>query len=161
MDKLLTIEGLDEFYRAMDDMPAAAVKITKTALRAAATPVARNLRKATPERWRKLVRSKVISGTTTRGGLSATVGLWNLHQISEKGDREDWFKAYWANYGTLKHRDPQHEFAYPIKPHLKRRNEEGQPAQNFFEKGSENAANVFLQKFSESFEKNQDKLLKK
>lgn len=160
MANVLTIDGLNECYRAFDGMPAAAVKVTKTALRDAAKPVTRQIRKGTPARWRKLVRSKVSSGMTLRGGMVATVGLWNNHQKTNSKAPFDWFKAYWANYGTLKHRDPSHQFMYKIKPHAKRRNNEGQYPQNFFEAASQGVESLFLDKFVESFQKNQSQLIK-
>lgn len=161
MSKVVSITGLKECYRAIDGMPAAALKVTKTSLREAAKPVAKQMRQGTPKRWRKLIKSKISGNTTLRGGLSATIGFFNGHQISDKGEREDWFKAYWANYGTLKHRDPGHVFQYKVKPRQKnRRNNEGQEAQNFFEQASAGAEQLFLEQFRESFENHLSELVK-
>ena len=123
-----------------------------------ATKVIRN---GTPKRWRRLVKFKVV--TTRDRQLNTGMGLFNNHQHqghqSRKGaPMDDWFKAYWANYGTLKHRDPNHVFTKPIKNNKKRRNEEGQRAENFFEAAIRGIDDVYYKKFEEAFFKRADQL---
>ena len=61
-----------------------------------------------PRRFKRLVTSKVVKGGVS-GDWNALVGAFNKVKNGGK-EPDDWFKAYWQNYGTLKHRDPGHKF---------------------------------------------------
>ena len=74
----ISISGLDDCLRWMDNMPQNCVKATQTALRDASRDVTKTLRQRTPKRWRQLVRYKVKK--LQNGKLNAALGLWNGHQ---------------------------------------------------------------------------------
>ncbi|MBQ2371557.1 MAG: hypothetical protein II289_00110 [Bacteroidales bacterium] len=155
------IEGVEDCLKMFDNAPANAVKICTKAMRAGARASANHIRKATPKRWRKLVKSR--GGKLADGSPWARAGLYNNKQAtgrqSTKGKDPafDWFKAYWANYGTLSRRDPTHQFQYKIKPKSKeRRQSVGQPAQNFFEKAIVGWEEKFVDAFYTEVERNKD-----
>ena len=127
----IRIKGAEEVIRRLDRVPENAMKMTVDALKFAAKPVAQSIRAGVPyQKMRRLVKVKVIKDYL--GDTQARVGLYNVK--AKNVGISDWFKAYWANYGTLKHRDSSHKFDRPIKrPTRRRRNNEGQRAQNFFE----------------------------
>lgn len=156
----ISISGLDDCLRWMDQMPENCVKAAQTALRDASKEVTKTIRARTPKRWRRLVKYKVKKLST--GQLNAALGLWNGHQQQghqNKGNAiDDWFKAYWANYGTLTHRDPNHHFIKPVKPSgtaaaKRRRNNIGQSAQLFFEDAIAGYEDRFVKTFSDSLAK--------
>lgn len=136
------IEGLDDVMRMYDEAPAQMLKDVKTASRKAAKDVVRELKPQMPAEFRNLVGSSVRS--LTDGTVSTMIGLFNR----KKGDGDmEWFHAYWRNYGTLKHRDPSHTFMYGIKKHAKRRNNEGQPHENFYDGPASTNSERFLESF--------------
>jgi hypothetical protein len=70
------------------------------------------------------------------------LGLFNGHQRqghqNKAGNVDDWFKAYWLNYGTLSKRDPEHQFRTPVKHKgsaaaARRKFTEGLEPRKFFE----------------------------
>lgn len=164
MSVTVKIEGLRECNSVLDEMPSAALKLIKKAMQEASKPVARNLRAAVDiPHWRKLVKSKVAVGRSAWEGTQAAVGMFNNGKVTnstKKEDRADWFKAYWANYGTLSRRDPNHPFKNAVRS-KKRHQSVGQPPQNFFERGSEGQERVFLKQFEDYFSSHQDELVKK
>lgn len=161
MAKGVHIEGVEECLRMLDKAPENALKICRKAMKAGSKAVATQIRKGVPRRWRRLVRSKV--GKLPDGNLYARAGLYNGKQVGgnqpKEGQTWDWFKAYWANYGTLSRRDPSHQFRYKVKPKSKsRRQDVGQPAQNFFEAASEGWQDVFVRTFENEVERNKDEI---
>lgn len=159
----ISISGLDDCLRWMDNMPANCVKATQTALRESSREVTKMLRARTPKRWRQLVKYKVKK--LQNGTLNAAMGLWNGHQQQGHQNKDngidDWFKAYWGNYGTLTHRDPNHHFTKPVKPSgtaaaKRRRNSVGQPAQHFFETAIAGYEDKFVQAFSDSLKRQEN-----
>lgn len=151
------ITGLDDALKCFDQAPKNLVKVVKTAMRAGGRQAAKEIRKAMPRRFKRLVTSKVVKGGVS-GDWNALVGAFNKVKNGGK-EPDDWFKAYWQNYGTLKHRDPGHKFDYPIKNlHRKRRNEEGQPARNFYDASIGSAQNAFIRAFQDSVKQQEDKL---
>ena len=153
------IEGVEDCLKMFDNAPDNAVKICRKAMRTGARVVATHIRKATPKRWRKLVKSKV--GKLPDGNLLARAGLYNTKAATgnqpESGKTWDWFKAYWANYGTMSRRDPTHQFQYKVKPKSKyRRQSVGQPAQNFFEQASNGWEEAFVKAFEQEVERNKE-----
>ena len=156
----LSITGLDDCLRWIDKMPENCVKATQVALRDASKAATKNIRARTPARWRRMVKYKVKM--LMDGKLNAAMGLWNGHQqqghLNPKAPIDDWFKAYWANYGTLSHRDPNHQFVKPIKPASsaagkRRKNNVGQKPQNFFEAAVEGFEETFVEAFEKSLAK--------
>lgn len=151
----ITISGLEDCYRWMDAAPADAVKATRKAMREASKKTAAKMRRSAPKRWRRLMKYAVDKNRD--GTLSASIGMFNGHQ--QQGHQnaggkgiDDWFKAYWANYGTLTLRDPDHAFKKAIRhggtaAARKRRNNVGQPHQNFFEQASAGFQDVFVEEF--------------
>ena len=119
------ITGLDDALKCFDRAPSNLLKVVKQALRDGGKQAAKEIRKAMPRRFKRLVACKVVKGSVS-GDWSALVGAFNKAK-SGTNEPDDWFKAYWKNYGTLTHRDKSHKFDYPVK-HLnrKRRNEVGQ-----------------------------------
>ena len=158
----MEIQGLDDCLKWMDNAPANCLKASRTAMKAASRKTSGRIRSKLPKRWRRLVKSRVEKRFD--GNLSALIGLFNGHQMqghqnpgAAKGI-DDWFKAYWANYGTLTHRDPQHSFREPVKhggtaAAKNRRNNVGQEAQHFFEDAAKGFEDVFTEAFSESLAK--------
>lgn len=151
------ITGLDDCLKCFDRAPGNLLKVVKQALRDGGKQAAKEIRKAMPRRFKRLVSSKVVRGTLS-GDWSALVGAFNRVK-SGTDEPDDWFKAYWKNYGTLAHRDRSHKFDYPIK-HLnrKRRNESGQPAENFYDPAIGPAQDAFLRAFQDSVKRQEDKL---
>lgn len=156
----IKIEGLEDCLRCMDQAPGNLLKMSRTAAREAAKATTKHIKGGIPKRWKSLANSKVKK--TRDGRITATMGLYN-----KKGGRgatiPDWFKAYWANYGTLAHRDPTHTFQYPVKRRTttaakNRKNKGGQRAQRFFEGAVRGWEDVFVRAFEESLKKQEDKL---
>lgn len=151
------ITGLDDALKCFDQAPKNLIKVVKTAMRAGGKQAAKEIRKVMPRRFKRLVTNKVVKGKVS-GDWNALVGAFNKVKNSGK-EPDDWFKAYWANYGTLTHRDPGHQFDYPIKRlHRKRRNEVGQPAQNFYDRAIGPAQDAFIRAFQDSVKQQEDKL---
>jgi len=153
------IEGLDDCIRCMDHAPQNVLKMTQKAMKEAGRHTARVIRGKTPGRWRRLVGSKVTKGQIS-GDIYALVGYFNKAQ--KKGSNAeipDWFKAYWKNYGTLTRRDQSHHFVNGIKAKVRgRRNNLGQPANNFFEQAIQGWAGEFLGTFQQSMKQQEDTL---
>jgi hypothetical protein len=152
-----SISGLDDALKCFDQAPKNLVKVVRTALRKGGSQAAKEIRKAMPRRFKRLVSSKVVKGAVS-GDYSALIGAFNKVK-SGTSEPDDWFKAYWRNYGTLTRRDPGHQSDYPIK-HLnrKRRNEVGQDAEKFYDKSIAPAQSAFLRAFQDSIKKQEDKL---
>lgn len=159
MAKVYKIEGLDDCIKCMDQAPENVMKMTKAAMKEAGRQTARLIRSATPARWKRLVGSKVTKGQLT-GDTYALVGYFNKGK--KKGSNAgipDWFKAYWKNYGTLTKRDQSHRFEYGVKAHSNgRRNNVGQPAENFFEAAIGGWDSKFFDEFQKSMVKQENKL---
>ena len=96
------VEALTKRY------PDKMLKLTKKSMRSAASESAKIIRKAGNPRFTSLVGYKVASGKLS-GDLSAAVGYFRSRQ-KEKSDVDDWFKAYWFEYGTLENRYAGHRF---------------------------------------------------
>lgn len=159
MAQVIRIEGLDDCIRCLDKAPENALKMTQTALREASKKTARTIRQRVPQRFRRLVKYKVFRGQVTHN-TNALVGLFNKKQTKNgSGQVEDWFKGYWKNYGTLTRRDPRHDFDSPVKRHTaRRRNDVGQPAENFFEAATSGWEGPFMEAFEQSMTEQQEKL---
>lgn len=160
------IEGLDSVLRALEGSKENVRKMCRRALRDACKPVLRDMRKAVPSRWRRLIKSKVAEGKLS-GGDYAMMGMFNNHAQNghqpKGGAVDDWFKAYWSNYGTLRHRDPNHDFATPVRHAATaaakgRRNNEGQEAQGFFNDDVSAYIDRFMEAFEESMKKQENSI---
>ena len=153
------IQGLDDCLRWMDKAPENCIKVSRAAMRDASRTVSKKMRQRTPKRWRRLVKFAV--NKNANGTLAAWIGLFNGHQQQGHQNKDakaidDWFKAYWANYGTLTHRDQSHTFKYGIK-NRKRRNNVGQRPMNFFEAAANGAESEFIDAFNKALaEKERD-----
>ena len=153
------IQGLDDCLRWMDKAPENCIKVSRAAMRDASRAVSKKMRQRTPKRWRRLVKFAV--NKNANGTLAAWIGLFNGHQQQGHQNKDakaidDWFKAYWANYGTLTHRDQSHTFKYGIK-NKKRRNDVGQRPMNFFEAAASGADSEFVDAFNKALaEKERD-----
>ena len=97
-----------EVEALMRRYPEKMLKLTKKSMRSAASESAKIIRKAGNPRFTSLVGYKVASGKLS-GDLSAAVGYFRSRQ-KEKSDVDDWFKAYWSEYGTLENRYAGHRF---------------------------------------------------
>lgn len=145
----ITISGLDDCLRFCDNAPKEMFNLCKEAMKEGGRVSSKYLRGRVDRRWRKLVKAKT---TTKSGKLNTGIGLW------AKNNKFDWFKAYWKNYGTLTKRDPGHSFQSPVRSAnqavaKRRRNNVGQPHENFFE----GAIKGYDEKFVEAFENYIDK----
>ena len=160
----LKIEGLDDCMRMFDHLPDNMLKMEKKAMRKASAAVSRSLRKGIPKRFRKLVKYKMYEGRDRN--TYVLIGMYNKKEVAgnQPDGRDpvfDWFKAYWANYGTLKRRDPNHQFRYAIKPKTKgnpRRQSVGQPAQKFYERAIRGWQDVYLETFEREMKNNENDL---
>jgi hypothetical protein len=155
------ITGLDDALKCFDRAPSNLLKVVKQALRDGGKQAAKEIRKAMPRRFKRLVSCKVVKGSVS-GDYSALIGAFNKVK-SGTSEPDDWFKAYWKNYGTLTHRDPSHKFDYPIKPDhwaaaKRRRNRVGQPHENFYDGAIGPAQDAFLRAFQDSVKRQEDKL---
>ena len=155
------IEGLDDCLKVMDTAPDNVVKMTKAAMREAAKKTTRSIRQRLPKQfWRRLVRYKMSKGQLTQDSY-VLMGLFNKGKKNADGSSyiPDWFKAYWQNYGTLKHRDPSHHFDNPMKAGTKRRkNNEGQMPTGEYETAIAGWEGEFMATFEDEMVKQQDKL---
>lgn len=97
-----------EVEALMRRYPDKMLKLTKKSMRSAASESAKIIRRAGNPRFASLVGYKVASGKLS-GDLSAAVGYFRSRQ-KEKSDVDDWFKAYWSEYGTLENRYAGHRF---------------------------------------------------
>ena len=151
------ITGLDDALKCFDRAPSNLLKVVKQALRDGGKQAAKEIRKAMPRRFKRLVACKVVKGSVS-GDWSALVGAFNKAK-SGTDLPDDWFNAYLKNYGTLPHRYKSHNFDYPVK-HLnrKRRNEVGQPHENFYDGAIGPAQDAFLRSFQDSVKAQEDKL---
>lgn len=152
----IKITGVDDILKLFDNAPANMENLLKKSMRDAVKVTSRHIRKAIPKRFRRLTKYRV--GRLDNGQIYARAGLYGTKK------NFDWFKAYWANYGTLKRRDPEHQFEYPIKPKTQgnpRRQSVGQPAQKFFETAIRGWEDTFLDAFEASVNKNGNELYKR
>ena len=165
MDSIrINVDGLDDVMRLFDRLPENIVKMEKAAMRKASQAVAKHVRKGVPKRFRRLVKYKVHEDRNRN--TYVLIGLYNRKEVAghqpEEGDPVfDWFKAYWANYGTLKRRDPSHQFKTKIKPKTQgnqRRQSVGQPAQNFFEKSVQGWQDTYMETFEKEMKQNENDL---
>lgn len=97
-----------EVEALMRRYPEKMLKLTKKSMRSAASESAKIIRRAGNPRFASLVGYKVASGKLS-GDLSAAVGYFRSRQ-KEKSVVDDWFKAYWSEYGTLENRYAGHRF---------------------------------------------------
>ena len=97
-----------EVEALMKRYPDKMLNLTKKSMRSAASESAKIIRRAGNPRFASLVGYKVASGKLS-GDLSAAVGYFRSRQ-KEKSDVDDWFKAYWSEYGTLENRYAGHRF---------------------------------------------------
>jgi len=151
------ITGLDDCLKCFDKAPDNLLKVIRQAMKDGGKQAAKEIRKVMPRRFKRLVSSKVVKGALS-GDYSALVGAFNRVK-SGTDEPDDWFKAYWKNYGTLTHRDESHKFDYPVKKlGRKRRNEVGQPHENFYDRAVGPAKEAFLRAFQDSVKAQEDKL---
>ena len=134
MSTSVRIEGLDDCLKALDRVPANALKMTEAAMKEAAQPVTRKIRAGMPKEFRRLIKAKLIKGERRlNGNTTMIIGAFKGKKISNS-EIPNWFKMYWKNYGTLTKRDPGHEFVFPVKKgNRHRRNNVGQDHENFFD----------------------------
>lgn len=97
-----------EVEALMRRYPEKMLKLTKKSMRSAASESAKIIKRAGNPKFASLVGYKVASGKLS-GDLSAAVGYFRSRQ-KEKSDVDDWFKAYWSEYGTLENRYAGHRF---------------------------------------------------
>lgn len=97
-----------EVEALMRRYPDKMLKLTKKSMRSAASESAKIIRRAGNPRFASLVGYKVASGKLS-GDLSAAVGYFRNRQ-KQKSYIDDWFKAYWSEYGTLENRYAGHRF---------------------------------------------------
>ena len=160
----ITIQGLDEALRWADKAPKNCLDATRAALREASRVEVRKLKQRIPKRWQKLVKYSVIK--TQDGKLRAYLGMFNRketqgHQPRKGRPTFDWYKAYWANYGTLARRWEYHDFDRPVKADKDRRNDEGQNPQLFYEKAAGPFTQEFTEAYQQAFAKQQAKLMER
>ena len=161
MPTAIRIEGLDQCLKELDRMPQNALRITEAAMKEAAQPVAKKIRSGMPKEFRRLIKVKVIKAERRLNGNSTVIiGAFKRKKQSDK-EVNDWFKAYWQNYGTLQHRDPGHEFVFPIKKgSRRRRNNVGQGHKNFFDDAIRGWEQMIFENFVAAVKRRENDLLK-
>lgn len=158
----LDVDGLDDCLKLFDADKI--LQVQKASMRKASAAVSKNMRRIIPKRFRKLVKYKMYDDRD--GNSYVLIGLHNRGEVAghqpQDGDPVfDWFKAYWANYGTLSRRDRSHKFKFAIKPKSAgnpRRQSVGQPAQNFFEKAASGWQDVYMRALEQEMKRNEDNL---
>lgn len=151
------ITGLDDCLKCFDRAPKNLLKVVRQALKDGGKQAAKEFRKVMPRRFKRLVSNKVVKGVIS-GDYAALIGAFNRVK-GGTNEPDDWFKAYWKNYGTLTKRAKDHKFDYPIKKlNRVRRNEVGQPAEHFYDGAIGPAQNAFLRAFQDSIKEQEDKL---
>jgi hypothetical protein len=149
------ITGLEDALNCFDQAPKNLIKVVRTALRKGGSQAAKEIRKAMPRRFKRLVSSKVVKGAVS-GDYSALIGAFNRVK-SGTDEPDDWFKAYWKHYGTLTKRDQNHTVDYPVKKlGNPRRNEVGQDAEHFYDRAVAPAQQTFIRAFQESLKAQED-----
>lgn len=132
-----TLEGIDVLERAFTNFPKEMEKEVKRAMRTASRPYLEAAKKALLVAIHKAELTCKTKITKKKGEILMSAGFFGKKRGTEV---TDWFKAYWANYGTLSRRDPGHLFDNNVKKKTSaRRNDIGQPAQLFFEKATKGA----------------------
>lgn len=171
------ISGIDEVARAFEKSPENLDKVLVKAFRAACKPAVKKVKSEVPGRFKSLVKGKVAKDAD--GNIVATIGMFNNQKANghqNKGSKvTDWFKAYWKNYGTLSRRDPNHKFdrpvrskhSYKVKGTTKsnyqakyRRQDVGQPHENFFNEDARHYSPEFMNALKESAKKQEKDILK-
>lgn len=151
------ITGLDDCLKCFDRAPSNLLKVVRQAMKDGGKQAAKEIRKAMPRRFKRLVSNKVVKGAVS-GNYAALIGAFNRVK-GGTDEPDDWFKAYWKNYGTLTHRDENHTFDYPVKRlNHRRRNEVGQPHENFYDGAIAPAQQAFVRAFQDSLKQQEDKL---
>lgn len=156
------IEGVEEALRQLDKAPDKLLKIVEKSMATAARKVVRTAKSgiSRPE-FRDLLKYKVVKGTRSADGNTTTVvGMFKARNTSHTTAIQPWFKAYWANYGTLTHRDPGHQFVDKIKkPTKNRRNNVGQDHENFFDEAMGCFDTLMPSEFEKALIAQQDKII--
>lgn len=135
------IEGIPDALRWTKMAPENMRKLTYRAMLHSGSREARHLKSQIDSRWHGLVKFVVTEKGISGNYFNCGIGFFNNHQKKNPfklSEVEDWYKAYWKNYGTLTRRDPSHHFKHPIKPDSttaakNRRNSKGQPYERFFD----------------------------
>jgi len=159
----LEIENYNEYMRRLDQAPEKLLKVSKDAMKAGGKRVCKIIRSRAPARFKRLVTYKISTGQITKDNY-ILMGFFNKDRKKGLKEIPDWFKAYWKNYGTLKHRDPAHHFREPVKPGTtvagkRRRNNEGQKPEHFFEQSIQGWDREYFETFMRHIKENEDKLL--
>lgn len=106
------ITGYDEAMAVLEQYPNKINTAVKAAMRKSVAPVIRDIKAQTPNsNWKKTVRYKFLKGQFP----DMIFGMFNSQGLPKKGEIPVWFKAYWANYGTLTRRYSSHSFVNPVK----------------------------------------------
>lgn len=155
----VSIEGYNDVLRAFELAPEHVVKVTRKALREAATACRKTMRGRLPKSWAKMSNSSVKRQRS--GDYMAT---FRLTGKGSADPRFQWYKAYWNNYGTLGGRDKSHNFVTPVRSakqavSRRRRNQSGIKHKNFFEAAIVGWETQFFETFERSVVKQKDQLL--
>lgn len=160
----IELSGFKELERSFDNSPANLLKASQAAAKKAASKTSKGIKNKTPQRWKPLTKAKVKK--TRNGQIVSTIGYYGAKQDPRnRTEVGDWFKAYWKNYGTLTKRDPSHQFDTKVKPShtsnaRRRRNNVGQPAENFFERASANWEETYYNEFTKALDDQGEKIWK-
>lgn len=146
------IQGIAEALAFLDKYPFTCDKVINSAMRKASSVLVKQIKGGMPKaEYKKLVKSKVFGKRFT----IAKIGLYGPKSSSD-GEITPWFKAYWANYGTLSRRDSSHKFQYARRTKSKNRMGGIRP-QRFFEQSLEGGEQLMIK----AFETELNKMIKK
>ena len=154
------IEGVSRALSQLDASPKQLEKLVEQSMRNAGKQVVSRARGGIPSKYRRLMKCKIIPGRRMMSGnTSAIIGMF---KGKNRGDGIPlWFKAYWANYGTLSKRDPSHTFVSPVKKATKyRRNNVGQEPQRFFDDAMQGWDRTMAENFQREMQQKKDELIK-
>lgn len=148
---VVRVENLDKVLKRLNNTPKDFGKVVQSSVRAGLNAVKRDISKAAPSRFKKIVKSS--AKRSKEGVFSGRAGFF-----AARREIPDWFKAYWKNYGTLTRRAAGHKFSTPVKSDSsaaarRRRNRTGQRAEQFFDAAVENWQARFLQVLRDSMRK--------
>lgn len=103
----IELDGFDNFAKLSRELPKRHINIiARKAMRRGLKPALQKIKMDTPARTGQLRKNVEVKGL--RG---AEVSL----QFKTRKKMDDWFKAYWSEYGTLSNRDSSHKFDRPRK----------------------------------------------
>ena len=155
------VRGVPATVHRMQRMQQDIMKVTRKTMRSAAKPWLAKAKAALPvDEWRVSIVARIrvqklhkSDYLLLRAGFPATLREWG-------GAPDDFYKFYWQNYGTLKGRDPGHNFQRAPGRNNKNKNRSGIPHNNYFERAMSGAEEDIAAKLKVAIDKECERLTK-